>query len=181
MVSAGDQSRRASANTAPSNGTACNAAPSWRSDPCVGVGMTPPNVPDAVALVVGHDQQDVRRALRRHHGGRPLRLRLLGVELIVAAKFRGGFGRYLPSIVVVALGEPGVPVVCCWAYAAGMPASIIPANDSPSQVFLSVSMTEPLPLCRKGTRGAERRPYLTAIFRRGRQQGYWTKGQLSAT
>ena len=24
----------------------------------------------------------------------------------------GGGGRYLPSIVVVALGEPGVPVVC---------------------------------------------------------------------
>ena len=28
----------------------------------------------------------------------------------------GGFGRYLPSIVVVAPGEPGVPVVC-WALA----------------------------------------------------------------
>src|ERR1700745_2798717 len=30
----------------------------------------------------------------------------------------GGAGRYLPSIVVVALGEPGVPVVCCWALTA---------------------------------------------------------------
>src|SRR6476660_6479969 len=27
--------------------------------------------------------------------------------------FGGGFGRYFPSIVVVALGEPGAPVVCC--------------------------------------------------------------------
>jgi hypothetical protein len=26
--------------------------------------------------------------------------------------FGGGFGKYLPSIVVVALGEPGVPVLC---------------------------------------------------------------------
>src|SRR5262245_66152214 len=25
----------------------------------------------------------------------------------------GGGGRYLPSIVVVALGEPGTPLVCC--------------------------------------------------------------------
>src|SRR6476659_918598 len=30
--------------------------------------------------------------------------------------FDGGGGRYLPSIVVVALGEPGVPVIC-WARA----------------------------------------------------------------
>src|SRR5215469_1720039 len=27
--------------------------------------------------------------------------------------FGGGGGRYFPSIVVVAPGEPGVPVVCC--------------------------------------------------------------------
>src|SRR5215831_5936909 len=33
--------------------------------------------------------------------------------LIVPPNGAGGGGRYLPSIVVVALGEPGVPVVCC--------------------------------------------------------------------
>src|SRR4029078_9417422 len=33
--------------------------------------------------------------------------------LIVPPNGAGGFGRYLPSIVVVALGDPGVPVVCC--------------------------------------------------------------------
>jgi hypothetical protein len=33
---------------------------------------------------------------------------------IVPPNGAGGFGRYLPSIVVVALGEPGVPVIC-WA------------------------------------------------------------------
>src|SRR6516164_5102573 len=35
-------------------------------------------------------------------------------KLISPPNFGGGGGRYLPSIVVVALGEPGVPVVC-WA------------------------------------------------------------------
>ncbi|MGC1689692.1 MAG: hypothetical protein WA756_07120, partial [Pseudolabrys sp.] len=41
-----------------------------------------------------------------------------------------------------------------------------------------MSMTEPLLLCRKQTRGADRSPYLTAILGWDRQQGYWTKGQL---
>src|SRR6185312_3170824 len=34
-------------------------------------------------------------------------------RLISPPNFGGGGGRYLPSIVVVAPGEPGVPVVCC--------------------------------------------------------------------
>src|SRR5215467_7826925 len=33
--------------------------------------------------------------------------------LTVPSNGAGWGGRYLPSIVVVALGEPGVPVVCC--------------------------------------------------------------------
>ena len=70
------------------------------------------------------------------------------VSLITPPNLGSGGGSCLPSMVVVALGEPGVPVICCWANAAGMPTIIIPAtNDSPSQIFLSVSMTEPLPLC----------------------------------
>ena len=69
------------------------------------------------------------------------------VSLITPPNFGSGGGSCLPSMVVVALGEPGVPVVCCWPYAAVMPAIINPANDNPSQLFLSVSMTEPLPLC----------------------------------
>src|SRR5262249_18382139 len=34
-------------------------------------------------------------------------------RLISPPNFGGGGGRYFPSIVVVAPGEPGVPVVCC--------------------------------------------------------------------
>jgi len=41
-------------------------------------------------------------------------LESLASRLIVPPKGAGGGGRYLPSIVVVALGEPGVPVIC-WA------------------------------------------------------------------
>src|SRR5499426_3538234 len=37
-------------------------------------------------------------------------------KLIVPPKGEAGGGRYFPSIVVVASGEPGVPVVC-WASA----------------------------------------------------------------
>jgi hypothetical protein len=36
--------------------------------------------------------------------------------LIMPSNGAGGFGRYLPSTVVVASGEPGTPVVC-WAKA----------------------------------------------------------------
>src|SRR6202000_1157764 len=37
----------------------------------------------------------------------------LAPRLISPPNFGGGGGRYFPSIVVVAAGEPGVPVVCC--------------------------------------------------------------------
>src|ERR1700750_1056448 len=37
----------------------------------------------------------------------------LAGRLISPPNFGGGGGRYFPSIVVVAPGEPGVPVVCC--------------------------------------------------------------------
>src|SRR5215472_7385814 len=40
-------------------------------------------------------------------------LESLEPKLIVPPNGAGGGGRYLPSIVVVALGEPGVPVGCC--------------------------------------------------------------------
>ena len=41
-------------------------------------------------------------------------LESLASRLIVPPNGAGGGGRYFPSMVVVALGEPGVPVVC-WA------------------------------------------------------------------
>src|SRR3954471_24543087 len=41
-------------------------------------------------------------------------LESVALRPIAPPNLGGGGGRYLPSIVVVALGEPGVPVVC-WA------------------------------------------------------------------
>ena len=43
---------------------------------------------NAVALVVGHDQQDVGRALGRHDGRRPIRLGIFGVQVDRAAEPR---------------------------------------------------------------------------------------------
>src|SRR5678816_4265569 len=50
------------------------------------------------------------------------------LRLILPAKGAGGFGMYLPSIVVVAAGEPGVPVVCTWAWAEGTTAIAAATN-----------------------------------------------------
>ena len=71
---------------------------------------------DAVTLIVRHDQQDVGRTLRRNHRGRPLRLGFLAFRLISPPNGAADGGRYLPSMVVVALGDPGMPVIC-WACA----------------------------------------------------------------
>ena len=51
---------------------------------------------DAIALVVGHDQQHVGRALGRHHARRPPGLRVLGALLDHAAEFRGRRRELLP-------------------------------------------------------------------------------------
>ena len=79
--------------------------------------MTPPNVPDdAVALVVGHDQQHVGRALGRHDVRRPTRFGVFGAEVDRRRRtVPAGLGRYLPSMVVVAPGVPTTPVTCCAA------------------------------------------------------------------
>ena len=50
------------------------------------------------------------------------------LRLTLPAKDDGGFGIYLPSMVVVALGEPGVPVVWTCALAEGAAAIKAAAN-----------------------------------------------------
>jgi hypothetical protein len=48
-------------------------------------------------------------------------------RLITPPNGGGGAGRYLPSVVVVALGEPGTPVVCC---ARAEPTLIVAKTDA---------------------------------------------------
>src|SRR5258705_8557626 len=66
----------------------------------------------------------------------------LASRLMTPPNFGGGGGRYFPSIVVVALGEPGVPVVCC-AWVAGMPTAVVPesATSNASSLSLRRSMS----------------------------------------
>src|SRR5262245_38386323 len=52
-------------------------------------------------------------------------------RLISPPNFGGGAGRYFPSMVVVAPGEPGVPVICCACAATPVRASKAqPASSS---------------------------------------------------
>src|SRR4249920_2516374 len=120
-----------------------------------GVGMIPPKV-----LVTPYPWSSVmiRSTLGAPLGGTTVGgqygLESAAVSLITPPNFGSGGGSCLPSMVVVALGEPGVPVVCCWAWAAGMPAIIIPAtNDNPSQISLSVTTPERLPVSCQQLRG----------------------------
>src|SRR5262245_28447924 len=79
-----------------------------------GVGTTPPNVletPKPVSSVM------INRTFGAPLGG-TTRAGQYGVDCaalrsILPSNFCGGGGSWLPSIVFFALGEPGVPVVCC--------------------------------------------------------------------
>src|SRR5215471_4231878 len=48
---------------------------------------------NAAALIIGHDEQSVGRALRRHHTSSPIRLRLAGLEVDFAAELRRRWGK----------------------------------------------------------------------------------------
>ena len=53
------------------------------------------------------------RALRRHDARRPQVFDSCSVSLITPPNVGGVGGSCFPSIVVVALGEPGTPLICC--------------------------------------------------------------------
>src|SRR5271154_6725208 len=60
------------------------------------------------------------------------------LSLITPPNFDGGGGSCLPSIVVVALGEPGVPVIC-WAEAGEMASASNAASAKPKVRIMSLS------------------------------------------
>ena len=57
--------------------------------------------------------------------------------LITPPNCGGGFGTYLPSTVVVAVGEPGVPVIC-WDEAAPGAAAMAAINTADATVVQSM-------------------------------------------
>src|SRR5207253_2654150 len=63
-------------------------------------------------------------------------LESVAVSLITPPNFGTGAGSCLPLMVVVALGEPGVPVVWICALAEEMPATTVAANIPRSNICL---------------------------------------------
>src|ERR1700745_4313657 len=66
-----------------------------------------------------------------HHG-----LESLALSLITPPNFGSGGGSCFPSMVVVALGEPGAPVVCTCALAKGATAMTAAASIPPRRIRL---------------------------------------------
>src|SRR5437867_12167419 len=70
-------------------------------------------------------------------------LESLTLSLITPPKGIGGGGICLPSIVTVALGEPGVPLIC-WVQAEGATAMTAAASSPPRRIcradFISVNL-----------------------------------------
>src|SRR6478672_7629913 len=63
----------------------------------------------------------------------------LASRLISPPNFGGGGGRYFPSIVVVALGEPGAPVVCCAIAGTRVSTVKVAAENTSAVVFMDRS------------------------------------------
>ena len=61
---------------------------------------------------------------------------MLGVEVDDPAERRRRAGSDWPSIVDVALGEPSVPVTCCWAAAGKNEAQPVASKARKSRVFI---------------------------------------------
>src|SRR5262245_24023510 len=109
----------------------------------VGVGMTPPKVlgtPKPASSVMmrrmfGAAFGGMTRGA--HHGFEP-RASLV----MVPPKLGLGGGNCLPSIVVVALGEPSVPVTCCANAALAVRATA--ATAEASEINPAIFMTVPL-------------------------------------
>src|SRR6516164_5470820 len=104
----------------------------------VGVGMTPPKVPGAPkpwssVMISSTFGAPFGGTTRGAHQG----VDSEAFSLITPPNFGSGGGSCLPSMVVVALGDPGTPVTC-WADAEKQPrAKILMAANVPRQILIS--------------------------------------------
>src|SRR6516162_5206025 len=118
-----------------------------------GVGMTPPKVPGApkpwssvmISSTFGAPFGGTTRGA--HHG-----VDSDAFSLIMPPNFGSGGGSCFPSIVVVALGDPGTPVTC-WADTEKQPsAKMLMAANVPRQMLISDT-----PIAVRLIRGCHRR------------------------
>src|SRR5215470_18099443 len=105
-----------------------------------GVGTTPPKVLGApkpwssvmMSSTLGAPFGGTTRGA--HHG-----FESEARSLITPPKVDGGGGSCLPSIVVVALGEPGTPVTCCASPETPLRARYVAVTNMPLRIFMTPS------------------------------------------
>src|SRR5712691_1434871 len=107
--------------------------------------MTPPNVlgtpkPESSVIMSKMLGAPLGGTMRGAHQALDCR----ASSLITPPNFGSGGGSYLPLIVVVAPGEPGVPVVCICALAEGATAMTAAASIPPRRIcfadFIGVNL-----------------------------------------
>src|SRR6516225_9769185 len=105
----------------------------------VGVGITPPNVlgtpkPASSVMISNTLGAPLGGTTRGAHHG----FDCSASSLITPPHFGSGGGNCLPVIVVVALGEPSVPVTCCASAAPKFAAASAPtARDITNRLFIT--------------------------------------------
>src|SRR5439155_7966189 len=113
-------------------------SPAFAMRSIVGVGMTPPNVlgtpkPESSVMMSRIFGAFLGGTTRGAHHAFDWRASFL----ITPPNFGSGGGSCLPLIVVVAPGEPGVPVVCICALAEGATAIPMAAKMPPRRICLA--------------------------------------------
>src|SRR5213596_1765844 len=111
-------------------------SPAFAMRSIVGVGMTPPNVlgtpkPESSVMMSRIFGAFLGGTMRGAHHGFDWRASFL----ITPPNFGSGCGSCFPLIVVVAPGEPGVPVVWICARAEGAAAITAAASIPPKRIF----------------------------------------------
>src|SRR6266513_6204659 len=113
-------------------------SPAFAMRSIVGVGMTPPNVlgtpkPESSVMMSRMLGAFFGGTMRGAHHAFDCR----ASSLITPPNFGSGGGSCFPLMVVVAPGEPGVPVVCICARAEGGAAMTAAASIPPKRIFLA--------------------------------------------
>src|SRR5258708_25615283 len=105
-----------------------------------GVGMTPPNVlgapkPQSSVIMSSTLGALLGGTTRGAHQG----FDWAAFSLITPPNFGSGGGSCFPSMVVVALGDPGTPVICCCAIAVIGASKAMPSiSNSAGERFLKI-------------------------------------------